>query len=211
MNKYLKTEKCGAYLDCVEFAQDLAVLLGGKFIAPEREHDNYSSATLWGEVEMLDGLRVHISTSWRDRTNRWVVRGSVDWRISSRLNGHYRPQSFPEARISSDKPLERIASEIRRRVIEPSAEPFAKVKADYADLQASQQGIQAQVAAVKAAFPWLKVDLEEGKTEATVYANGGGAYLSGRLTKDGAIYVDRCGTINADRAEAFLAVFAPRT
>lgn len=211
MCKYLKTWGNERYLDAVEFAADLAPLLGGKVAMRPKDPDDYFPVTERGAIVLEDGLTVYVCTPWRDRASKWVFRSGADWRVTSKLTGHYRHVSFPEINVSAGKSLDQIAKDVKRRLIAPSAEPFAELQENLRDLQSTQDRIAAQVAAISKRFPWLKVKLEDGRTEAELYYNGDGSYFSGRLSASGQIYIDRVGSVDAGRAEAFLAVFAPRT
>jgi hypothetical protein len=209
MDKYLRTWNRESYLDTRQLAGDLAPLLGGKVLAKAADDDMQSPVYESAIIELPGGLQIHVCTSWRDRVSKWVFRTGVDWRITGKLNGHYRGVNFPSANISASKTVERIAADIKRRLVEPSQAPLAEIMKNFADLQADTQEIAARMADLSTRFPWLTVRAEKDGTEIELYVNSGGSYLSARLSRSGTLYLDRSCSVAGSQIDALLAVFAP--
>lgn len=206
MNKYLAQDSWGeSYLASYLFGADLARELGGTLVKQEDpEITRYTS----GDFMLPGGLQVCVAASSKKK-GFWRISASVEWRERSKLNGRFAHTPFPEAYISASKSLAQIAKEVKRRVIEPAKEPLAKVTAQLAELASDQASIGQRAAELRAKFPWLSVTVKDGDTEAQLYANGGAVYFYGRLSNHGSIYVDRIGSIDANRVERLLAALAP--
>jgi hypothetical protein len=207
MSEYTRNhENGGSYLAADLLGAALAAALGGTMI--EREASEKLTYSTPGDFMLPDGLQVCVGTSHRKK-GFWCISTTIDWRERSKLSGHFAHVPFPEAFISASKPLDKIVKEVQRRVLGPSKEPLAAVKAQIAQLTADKASLAQHAADLRGKFPWLQVKVEEGKTEASLYANGNACYFNGRLTSSGTIYVDRVGSIDSNRAEMFLAALGP--
>jgi hypothetical protein len=177
-------------------AADLAPLVGG-VVDPEDKH-----------VIALGDLRIYIRAGYGAHKGRAEI-GVHAPSVASQLN--YQRAQWPKMTADAGRPVEKIAAEIKRRVIEPAAPVLADLKAQLANQLDQRSQIEAHAEAIRKAFPMVSVKFEDGqRTQAQVYGNAGGAYLSARLNPDGGLYPDRVGSIGPERTHALLAaLFSP--
>jgi hypothetical protein len=187
--------------DMARFAADLAPLIGAA-VAWRDDCDPHNERP---RLERNDGLVLYPSSPYHVPAGRVRI-GIGAPEIERRLK--YRPDKakFGEITLDASRPLDKIAADVRRRLIEPAALPLAAFRLALAEQDADRARCEAHVAAICERFPNVSAKFaDERDTQATLYANGGGAFLSARLCSDGGLYVDRVGGVGADRAMAFIA------
>lgn len=181
-------------LDVAALARDLAPLLG----AQQVKDDNGD----WRALLDLDGLRLWLSPEHGARKGRVEI-GCSDPRMH-RL--HYGASSFRWPTITADasRPLDKIAAEIKRRVIEPGRLALDGVSEKLAAQDADDAQLAAHVAALRARFPFLRIDVKQDV--ASIYGGKAGASFTGRMRSDGVISAER---VSADgpRVRAMLDLF----
>jgi hypothetical protein len=118
---------------------------------------------------------------------------------------------FPRITVDASRPLNKLAADIKRRVIEDAAEPLAKLRAMVSGQQSERAECEAHAAKIRDAFPQARIEFGDPlKTEASFHMDGGGTWVSGRLQSSGALYVDRVGIVRGARVLPLLkAMFGP--
>lgn len=187
----------GPYVDAVAIAKDLAAAWGAEL--GECEPGAYGT----GRVVFGD-LVVTIRADSRKLGRIEAYSGAP---AITRVTGTLHGVEWPEASLDSGRGIAKIAADLKRRVVEPAAEPLAKAQAKLAALNADRENLERNAAALSGALPFLDISVPEDRTkwEAPVYASRNGVYLSGRLNSNGGLYLDRIPTIPADRVQAVLA------
>jgi hypothetical protein len=180
-------------VDLARFAPDLAKALGGKSVV--ENIDRYS-------VE-VDGFHIWIDTLWNDATKVTLHIRDADrqWLGSNEPSGDgYR---MPSIKISVDRPMERLAADIKRRLIEPAREPAEKRREYVAKLNESAANLTLTADKLRKRFPGLTVRMEKDATHSgTVYHNSSGTpYLNGRFYADGKVSIDQLGSLSAAQFE----------
>lgn len=192
-------------LDLTRFARDLAKELGGTLVPNEGPHDRWTRI-LVGETELtlyagwkrgeVDKVTVNISAATQTLAHVDVPRG----------NGF----DLPSATVSASRPLHRVVSDIKRRVIEPAKAPLEKRRQRLAELQQQARTLVCAAARLRKRFPGLSVKTDDRGQTGTVYYNAGGVYFNGRLNADGSVYPDRLGTLTAEQFERLMTVLTEK-
>jgi len=178
------------------FARDVAFHIGGKYVLPEG--DDRSVNASYAHVELEGGLRLNISKSWETRGTDMVAVGIEAADVKSL--GYVQGDDYktPRAKVSSSRPIEKIAADIKRRVIEPSAAPIAKLRALLAQRNESAVNLTKAAAALRKEFPSLKVEVKDGESyNGSVWNQG--HYLSGSLYADGSVSISHIGSLSAEK------------
>jgi hypothetical protein len=194
MTDYMVTQQWGEKrLDIHALASDLAPALGAQLVHDESEHYR-------GRLE-IDGLRLCLSAVWGARSGRVKV-SAYDPR-ADRL--HYRSdlQRIPSITLDATRPIDKLAGDIKRRLIEP-----ARAIVDQVTLRLAQQAhddaqLLAHAEALKARWPFLEVKI--GADRAQIYGRHNGGYFTGSMRADGGVRIERVDT-QADRVPALLGV-----
>jgi len=187
--------------DSKRFLGDITTALGGATdIDPEYQGGRFN----------LGELAIYIRAGYGAKARRVTIScGIADRAIHQLAYAQGRVGEFPSISIDTDRPLDAIVKDIRKRLIEAASEPLAQAKA-LAQKQANTASeLKAHADRINSQFPGV-VTLPDDNTkrEAALYMNGGGCYLSGRLNSDGGIYVDRLGSVPAHKVEALLKLLA---
>jgi hypothetical protein len=185
-------------IDLPALAAALAPLLGGTLGAIEPGR--------YGRAEILmDGWAISLRHNHKKRdgitARGWFPNGG---------NLHYgeRPK-LPEANLTIAQPVERIAKALRSRLVDAGAEAVALYKGRSATRSTQREQLKAAIAELTAAFPHISVQLPADlqATSAPVHGRGG-VYFSGSISFDGALSIDRIGSLKGDNAKALLALLA---
>jgi hypothetical protein len=191
------------YLDRAAFAAALAPLIGATFTTDaESPRSPYAHVMLTGIGE----LRLSIDAPrGRDEMAKVTVRAWIPraWHDLARAVGQI--PDMPSATVDTRRPLAALAKDIKRRVIDASAAPLARVK-EMVDAQSSRlSSLQASAAKLTAAFPNITVTIKgDAATTAEFYTTSDPS-MHGILYQDGRICVQRIGGVDADKAMALFA------
>ena len=188
-------------LNVARFAADLRKALGGAPLpAKDCDTDVYRHARF-----ALDGNEITLTSGWRrNEIDKVTVRCSP---LNCKLDYNNTPRGdeykLPEATVSAERPLQAIAADIKRRVIEPAKAPIAKRREYAATLAKQANDLASTCARLRERFPGLSVTLKNGATySASLYHNtDAGPYLSGQVHADGSMSIDRLGSLSADQFE----------
>lgn len=195
---FIKLDKWGSAAFAMrDFATALAAELGAK--TGEMEGGTY----VVGHIALGD-LALHLNAEYGAKMGR--VKVSIGYA------GPYtydRRISWPSITVDASRPLDKIAADVKRRVIEPAAAPLAQLREIEAALANGRAAVEAQAAKITKCYPFASVKVKTGEAQADLYMNRD-VYLSGRLNANGSLYVDRLGTVPPERLSAVLAaLFGP--
>ena len=124
---------------------------------------------------------------------------AADPEAHSRAHRYGRPVKFPECTLDPTRPLDALARDVGKRLIEKSAPALASIAAMDAQQRANESAIEAAATDLRRAFPALRVEVKD--TSAQVWASG----LTARLDRDGALTFDWL-CVSADKAAAILRI-----
>jgi len=185
-------------IDLVRFTADLAKALGGRVL--DAEHGEHRIA--------LDGFKISLGDGWRQSERGKAILGirELEWQWLGSDEPSGEGFRFPSIRVSVDRPLDKIAAEVKRRLITPAG-PVAAARKAHAEKIATAKSDLARVAA-KLRKDWPSLDVRhdaDASYNGSFHRNSnGGPYLDGRFYKDGRITIDRIGTLSADQFERVL-------
>ena len=192
MSDYMTTTQYGERrLDVAALMRDLAPLIGG--VVTDNSDD-------WRGRLDVDGLRIWISPEHGARKGRVEI-GSSDPR-TCRLHHGASALRFPSITVDASRPLDKIAAEIKRRVIEPGRATLQIVTGKLAMQNENDGQLAAHVAALLARLPFARIDVKQDV--AAIYASKAGGSVTGSMRSDGKIWVDRVSCA-PDRVPALLA------
>lgn len=184
-------------VDRAAIVRDLAKTLGG---TAEIEEGHYGGC----KVTFADGLIIGVYAESGAKKGRARISAHGPHRMTGKISHHAWPK-FPEITVDASRPAEAIARDVERRIMAGAREALAELQAKAASVDSARAEAERHAAEIMAAFPSVSVTFNDANsTEAQVYANGGGVYLSGRLNSAGGLYVDRIGGLDPDQTRAVL-------
>lgn len=203
--QFTKTDRWGeTYVDQVAFMRALATPLSATIKIPETAAtERYATATLI----LPSGLQLFAHELHGANKGRLEIMTGTDHAATTKISGSV--PKFPRISVDVQRDIAAIVRDVTRRLIEPSAEPFAKVQELVALAEQRTKGLIEVSAELSRKFPALQITTNESSaSSATVYGNVDGTYFSGRVQSDGSVYVDRISTLSAGQAErVFSALF----
>lgn len=200
-NPFLVTGERGeAYLDTVKLAEALAPLVGGT--VEKREPGAYGRTV----IVMPDGLRLFVSGDYKAKR-----RAIISSYCPEELRQAAGRVSFPDATVDAGRPIDAIARDIKRRVVEPAAEPLAKVRERAEQDRKARESLVAVCRDLQRKFPTLRIDLPEGEAYQASFSAYGGpdGHVSGRISASGKVTIDRISSIGLELAETLFAALLP--
>jgi hypothetical protein len=194
---YGRTER---HLDVPRFAADLAVALGGTIDPDSEDYGGYR------KINLPDNLQLSISQTHtygagdREKVTLRLRPTDVPNDLHSSFYGaKYR---LPEIHVSTARPMDKIAADIKRRLFTAAADPIAAQRETARQRQEYRNKLAESVAAMRQEFPQLDIR-ERDKDRAEFFSGSIGHYLSGQIHSDGMISIDRMGSVSR---EQFLAI-----
>jgi hypothetical protein len=192
-------------LDIVRFTADLAKALSKLLpdakvaVVPFKEDYANRYQTIRVGADQL-------GISWNDWKRRLTV--SIEAPdVRGDRNTYDKAQKTEEASVNPDgRTIERIAADIKRRVIDPSQEPLRLQREHAAKTAAARAEIVRKADALRAKCPTLDIRTHEREQRAAIYGNGGGHYLSGTLYADGTVALERIGSMPVEAFERIVAI-----
>lgn len=202
MTDYTKTvESYGRQetrVDLERFVADLAKELGGKVQRdPDRDHGDQTHIMLG--TERLDFYANNYGSKGRVRVSIWAPDIKHDER------GHYNDKAKTEtATLDPNKrTIAAIAKDIQKRVVDGSKEAL-RLQREYADtVRQGRADIKKHAQQLRQATG-LDVTVNEGERNARVYWNGDGLYISGTLSADATVSIDRVGSMPLEKFEKMM-------
>jgi hypothetical protein len=200
VERYGRTE---IEVDVQAFARDLSFALAGSAVSRDGETPLSNRVIFRVGADQIAVIgngyqhkgRVEVTISAPDVP--WVDRNMHDKK-------HCTTQASinPEART-----IERIAADVKKRVIDPSQEPLRLQRAYAAQMAAARIGIVGHMKALQAAVPGLYVK-RQTETELSANISGGAncAYVSARLNSDGSVSIQHITSMSADKFARVMAI-----
>jgi hypothetical protein len=185
-------------IDLARFTADLARELGGSMVAAQ--HGEHYIA--------FEGFKISLNDGWRQSERGKAIVGirELEWKWLGSDEPSGERFRFPSIRVSVDRPLDKIAADIKRRLIEPAG-PIAEARKAHADKIAGSRSDLASVAAkLRTNWPSLSVRHDaDASYSGSIHRNANnGPYLDGRFYNDGRVSIDRLGTLSADQFERLM-------
>ncbi len=199
MSSYIITEekygRSEQVLDLHSFAKDLCKALSGKLTARDKDeiaNDRYASFTL-GESKI--GLTKCWKKSELDKVS--VTIAPANFNLSYNDTPRGPEYKTPEATVSTSRPLDKIVADIKRRVIEPSKAPIAKLREHAAACDQQRSDLRDIASNLRSRYPLLQVTVKDGERfSGKLYRNSNDEpYLSGSVHADGSVSIDRLGSL----------------
>lgn len=186
------------YVEAAKVAEALAAAWGASL--GESEPGEYGL----GRVVFESGLIVTVRTDSRKLGKIEVFSSCPS--LERKLASYSRPK-FPKASADTAKGIEKLAADLKRRVVDAAEIPLAQIKQRFASHTADREALKKHAWAIEADIPGLRVDIpqDETKTEGTIRGQLGGVYVTARLSSSGSVSIDRLTSLGASQA---LAVFA---
>ena len=187
-----------SYLDVQAIARDLAPLVGGEWDDDKGEGGSYGR----GFITMPGGWHLTVCSKGNDTIalSGWHGR----W-IADRVPLRQRPQ-MPQGNFSMSKGLERIAREAEKRILAPAREAHEHAKALADAVAGERDRLVATARDWQERFPHLEISVPSAADayEASVHASSSrtGVHMTGKLSADGSLYVERITRLDPVRAAA---------
>lgn len=189
------------YVDRGALARDLAPAING---VADVENGASRYATVRIEVQ---GFTIVLMAEHGAKANRVRISAHAPHAMTRKLLTYTLPKPFPAITVDASRPLAAIVKEVQRRILPEALEAMAALKVKSDEMIAAREQAEKSAAALRQRVAGLQVTFkDDDTTQADIYANGNGVYLSGRMASDGTIYPDRVGSIPADRAADVLAL-----
>ena len=193
-------------IDMPRFARDLAKaldkLLTGtdvvKLLPPgEYAHENQS-------IQVGNDVLDIRADNWKKKVNAYINAPDVVWGNRNTYEKSHRTES---ASVNPDgRTIEAIAKDINKRVVVASQEALAKQREWAAANIAAKAEIVRVAAALKDRVPGLDIRVNVDEKRAAVYSGSTGHYLSGSLSADGTVSVDRIGSVSVETFARIVAI-----
>lgn len=189
-------------LDVSHFVAALAPVLGGTiFKAPDHEDRTHWAGIVVGQD------RVDVSRSWPRGKVTITIRPAD---LSNEELRHAQDcvrEKAPEATLDPKRPLEALARDIKRRVIDPAQERHKKMRDAVAAKRDRVGELAETVERYRAAFPDLSIDCKPNEEQASIWS-GKGTYIKARLYGNGSVSFEHLGSISEEKARRILAILA---
>ncbi len=193
------------FTDRAAFAAALAPHLGGTFTRDPESPEGATYGVVRIELTTL-GLRIVIHAKHGANS-----RGRLSLAICAAGplaydNGVKFPSSIT---IDSGRPLETLARDVSRRLIEPSAGPLAALRQRAAEKAAAEQSAESTLASLQKRFPGARFSLASDRVQVDV-SGPSGLYIHARM-RDGRLYIERAGSFEPEHSSRILAaIFGDR-
>jgi hypothetical protein len=185
------------FFDVAAFGRELCKALGGSELSPDTAADHYFHFQV-GDAE------ISLSEGWHTNDCQRVHVRIMPTNFALPSGQWPRGLILPEASVPVAWPMDRIAADIKRRVIDASPEPFAALRRRQGQITAAATTLRLHAATLSERFGNLDIRVVEGDHHvAQIYSRGNRTYLVGRLYADGQVNIDR---IDALSSEQFAAV-----
>lgn len=184
-------------VDLPRLAKDVAKELGG-VVTTKGEYPNEQQSV---QVVAADGKAVEVSfrsdtCKAPDKTRIHVYLNVPDVKYEDR-NMYNAAHKTATASVSPTKSAAVIAKDIKKRVIEASADAVAAQRT-YAEAQrAARNGVQEVAAQLAKLVSGVKVRVADDKLSASFYVDK--PYISGRISANGSVTIERIDAVNLDK------------
>lgn len=191
------------WIDMEALGRDLAPLLGA-----EIELSDGGGKYCMVRLHVPGGLALYLRSLYGAKWDKIEVNAGGD--IERKLDHCARPR-FPSATVSTARPVDAIAKDIKRRVIEPSTPVLDELQGKVAERDDAARHLAEAAAKLVAAFPEnLDANIESDALTARLFGRGGGTYLDATLHPDGSVRLGHVGSLPASKARRVLAILLER-
>lgn len=202
---YVLTDSYGHRALALErFGRDLASALDMPVDVPEGAGSSYPAVRIDCGSDLTLGMRAHYGAK-TGKVEVWADTG-----LGRNLYHTERP-TMPSATVDSARPMEAIARDITRRVIEPARVVVEQTRAKAGARRDQMDELKGMCADLMKRFPGLSLATPEPTHPAAhVYYNANGCYLTGTLHLDGHLAIQRFSIETPQQAEALFALIDGR-
>lgn len=190
-------------VDVEAFARDLSKALGGGDVSNDGDNPLSDRATFRVGPDQISV----VGNCYGQKGRVLVSISAPDVRWDDR-NMHDRAHRTEEARVDPNaRSIERIAADIKKRVIDASQEPLRLRRAYAAQQAAARIGIVEHMEALQAAVPGLRIKRRaESDLSADISGGANSAYVSARLNSDGSVSIQHITSMSAEKFARVMAV-----
>jgi hypothetical protein len=183
-------------IDVRKFATDLSAALGGSGLAAPSEHDANGRAQF-----RLGADEVTVYGNGYHHKGRVEVRIDAPEVPYDDRNMHNKEHHTESATVDPDaRTIERIAADIKKRVIDPSQEALRLQREYAAGKAANRSGICVHMETLRAAMPNLQVrKRDERALDAQIYSNSAGHYVGATMAADGHVSIQHIGSMSLEK------------
>ena len=174
-------------LDLPAFAADLCRALDGKPISTN-ERDGHAT------FELADGCKLSLSKGWRSNEVDQVAVHIDPPDELDRLRGYDLPAGHrlpASVTVSAKLPLDRIAADVKDRLIAPAQTPLANLREFARRLERDGRPLETIGRAYAAQFPELEITAPEFSDHRGSIRGGAPIYLLGDFYPDGSVSIER--------------------
>lgn len=185
--------------DLERFARDLAPLIGGRF-------EKTDSA--WGAFIAIEGATVSVGKpAGSYRHCERVVLSIEATGIAHNDRPYYGRDDtkLPSITVSATRPIEAVAKEVKRRLIEPAQAPLAKRREYAANRVAERDKLTETVTQLRALYGEKAVSTKNGDGF-TAHLWISEPYVAANVSADGRVSIERVQTVTLEKFNAIVAL-----
>lgn len=185
-------------IDRAALARDVAAILGGTV---EAEPGTYGTVRL-----TINGCYVGFHAEHGAKVNRVRVSAFPPHEMAQKVRASgFKHPDFPRITVDGTRDAAALAKDIACRVIEPARIAMGEMLASVESAGEARRNLDVLAAELCKSAPGVSVTFADADAlEASLYGTNGQTYFSGRMNRDGAVYVDRMGTLPPETARAVL-------
>lgn len=198
-NQYGHTEM---NFDSIRFAKDIAAELGGTAEPYGETYDKRAKIILPDSMELLVYWQGYGAAARAGKVSIEVQPDNVPYELRPVYGEQYK---LPSINVDTNRPLDKIAADIRRRLLPAAAEPMAKCRAYAARRQQALDNMTSARASFAQEFPQFHVRGENDEASFSYY-EAGKTHISGRFNEDQSVIIERLGTLSAEQFRAICAI-----
>lgn len=188
------------------FAKSVAELMGGNYVAPSEtmDYEWRATVTLPNDVQLF----LHKGYNLKGKVSVSISPTDMGRDVLNMAQQRFRygadKCSLESINVDPNRDPVSVVADIQRRLVTANAETLAKYRAYAAEIADRRDGLQQQIAELKAQYPMLKVNVSDDKTTATAsYYEGDKGSFELTLYSGGSMSV-RNVSIPSSRMPAFL-------
>lgn len=185
----------------LEFATALAAAIGGTV-----EVEKHGLAT-WHHVRPAGmAARLEVYPTSDSKGMRMRIRIEVDG--ADKLNRHTKPET-PEMTVAIDRPMDKIAREVERRILKLMPPIIEETQAKIAAHNDERAKFALYKLTAERLLPGLSITPDDEGTSGTMYFNKSGhGHFTGNLYANGRVSFQRFSISGLDRAAEFFKMMA---
>lgn len=198
-NQYGHTEM---NFDSIRFAQDIATELGGTAEPYGETYDKRAKIILPDSIELFVYWQGYGAAAKAGKVSIEVQPDDVPYDLRPVYGSQYK---LPSINVDTNRPLNKIAADIKRRLL-PAAEAPIAARREYASKRQRKLSNMASARdSFAKEFPQFHVRGENDKASFSYYESGK-IHISGRINEDQSITIDSLGALSAEQFRAVCAI-----